>query len=336
MQYTCFSIQFLSAMEKAEEIAASMQSGSFELSPTGLINKLIDLCVGEFHELGSYIIVFFCIGLLTTIVRLLEQNLNSGVSNMAFFACYGGAAATSVKCFSVCLDYASDVISEMTDFITKLSPMLMTLIVTSGKSISVAAFNPVLSASVYVISIICRRCILPLASYSVILTITDNIGDNVQISGLCRLTSSASRWILTLVFTLFTGICAIYGFATPSLDAVSAKTVKFAVGSLVPVVGGFLSETLETVITSGKMMKNTVGSAGLVVLCSICVAPIIKIGAMALIIRLSSAITEPVSDIRISKLLNGISSAVTILFGMVATVAVLFLITIGIILASTG
>ncbi len=336
MRYTCFSLQILSAIKRAEEIALSMREGGFELSPVSLINKFIDICIGEFHDLGSCLIVFFCIGLLTTIVRLLEQNMSSGVSNMAFFACYSGAAATGVRCFSVCLDYASGVIGEMTDFITKLSPMLMTLIVTSGKSISAAAFNPVLSGAVYVISIICHKCILPLASYSVILTITDNIGDNIQLSGLCRLTSSASRWILTLVFTLFTGICAIYGFATPSLDAVSAKTVKFAVGSLVPVVGGFLSETLETVITSGKMMKNTLGSAGLIALCSICIAPIIKIGAMALIIRLSAAITEPVSDIRISKLLGGISSSVTILFGMVATVAVLFLITISIILASTG
>lgn len=336
MQYTCYSPQVVSAMERAEEIASSMREGAYEFSPVSLINKLIELSVSEFHDLGSCLIIFFCIGLLTTIVRLLEQNLSSGVGNMAFFACYSGAAAMGVKCFSVCLDYASEVIGEMTDFITKLSPMLMTLIVTSGKSISVAAFSPVLSGAVYVISIICEKCILPLASYSVILTITDNIGDNVQLSGLCRLTGSASKWILTLVFTLFTGICAIYGFATPSLDAVSAKTVKFAVGSLVPVVGGFLSETLETVITSGKMMKNTIGSAGLVVLCSICMGPIIKIGAMALIVRISSAITEPVSDVRISKLLNGISNSVTILFGMVATVAVLFLITISIILASTG
>ena len=224
----------------------------------------------------------------------------------------------------------------MTDFITKLSPILAGLIMTSGASMSAASFHPVLSAAVYAVTIICDKCIIPLASYAAVLSIANNISDQVQISGTCRLISSIAKWILALSFTLFTGICGIYGFSAPALDVVSAKTVKFAVGSLVPIVGSFLSDTLETVVSGGKMMKNTVGSAGLVVLCSICAVPIIKIGVMSLVVRIASAVTEPISDRRISSLLSDISGAITILFGMVATVCVLFIICISIILAATG
>lgn len=325
-----------SMMDVTNSVASQMKSGDFSINPVNIINSLINSFTQEFKELSYYIIVFFCIGMLTTILNLMGREFKSGSGEMAFFVCYSAAAATAVKCFTVCLEFSSNVVGNITDFITKLTPLLMTLIITTGKAVSVAAFNPVLSSAIYILSLICNKCILPLASYSVILTIADNIGDNVRISGLCKMMNSSAKWILALSFTLFTGICAIYGFAAPSLDAVSAKTVKFAVGSLVPVVGGFLSETLETVITSGKLMKNSIGAAGMVVMCIICITPILKIATMALIVKISAIVVEPISDRRISMLLSGISSAITVLFAMVATVSVLFVICIGIILAATG
>ena len=63
--------------------------------------------------------------------------------------------------------------------------------------------------------------------------------------------------------------------------------------------------------------------------------PILKIGAMSFSIKLASVFVEPISDSRISKLLRDISESVTILFGMVVTFVVLFIITISIILSAT-
>jgi hypothetical protein len=57
---------------------------------------------------------------------------------------------------------------------------------------------------------------------------------------------------------------------------------------------------------------------------------------MAFTVKISAALVEPVTDSRIYRLLSDISGAITILFGMVATSAVLFLICISIILAMTG
>jgi len=314
----------------------SIKNGTFTLLPVDIAEKIGNMLLSEIKELTGYIIIFFCLGVMSAVVNLMGDNLKAKVSEMSFFACFTLTAATSVQCFSVCLEYAVAVIGDMTDFITKLSPMLAGLIATSGAPVTAGAFHPVLMAAVYVVSIICEKCIVPLASYSVILSIANNLSDQVQISATCKLISSVSKWILALSFTLFAGICGIYGFSAPGLDAMSARTVKFAVGSLVPVVGGFLSDTLETVVTGGRMMKNTVGSAGIFVLCSVCAVPVIKIGMMSFIVRISSALVEPVSDSRVSKLLSDVSGAITILFGMVVTVAVLFIICISILLSVTS
>ena len=129
---------------------------------------------------------------------------------------------------------------------------------------------------------------------------------------------------------------AIYGFASPALDAVGARTLKFAVGSLVPVVGGFLSDTLDTVAASGAVVKNAVGASGIIMICIICVTPIIKLAVMQIMFKLISAITEPITDKRISAMLWDMSEAIVAIFGMVVLTAVMFVINICIILRFTA
>ena len=186
------------------------------------------------------------------------------------------------------------------------------------------------------ISIIVEKCILPLICFSAVLAVAGNISGKARISGFCKVIKSVQKWVMAAVITIFTGISAIYGFTTPALDAVSGKAIKFAVGSLVPVVGSFLSDTLETVISGARLMKNAVGTAGIVIMCMICLAPVLKIGAMQLMLRLTAAVAEPLADKRVSSMLWEISEAVTMIFGTVIMVAVLFMINLSIILAATN
>ncbi len=337
MQLTSYElIPQISELPEVKKVSDLILSGDFTLSPAEVFTSLINTFFSEFRDLSRYLVIFISLGLLTTVLDLYGKNKTSDIGDISFYAVYAGIASVGIQCYCTCLEYATNVIGEMTDFVTKISPILTTLILTSGKTVTASAFHPVLSAGVYIITVICKKCILPLASYSVIMAVADNIGDKMRMSGFCKLLNSTSKWIMTLMFTVFTGICAIYGFSAPHLDVLGVKTVKFAVGSLIPVVGGFLAETLETVVSGAGLMKNTIGVAGLVVMCTICFIPIVKIGVMALMVRLCAAVTEAVSDKRVSSFLNSISSSITTLFGMVATVAVLFIINISIIMAATG
>lgn len=311
-------------------------ANELKISPSVVMNNILNAFFTEFSDLSRYLVIFISLGLLATIMDLYGKSSSADIASSSFYALYAAVASVGIQCYCICLGYATEVIGDMTDFVTKLSPLLMTLIISSGKPITATSLYPVLSGGIFVISIICKKCLLPLTSYSVILSVADNIGDKIRVSGFCKLLNSSAKWIMTLVFTVFTGICSIYGFSSPKLDIVGVKTVKFAVGSLVPVVGGFLAETLETVVSGAGIMKNTIGVAGLAVMCIISFIPVLKIGVMAFIVRLCSAIVEAVSDKRIATFLSSISSSITTLFGIVATVVVLFIINISIIIAVTG
>lgn len=314
----------------------AVADGTLSLNPISLINLAKEDLLREIRASASDITVLLSLSAISAMVSVLNGAFgNKSSGETAFFACFTLMSVSAIKCFTVTLGYGMEVIEAMSGFITKLSPLLSVALISCGAVTSAAAFHPVLSAAVYIITIVVEKCLMPLISFGAVLSIAGNASDKVQLSGFCRVVKSAARWIMAAVVTLFTGISAIYGFSAPALDAVSAKTVKFAVGSLVPVVGSFLSDTVETVVSGTRLMKNAVGVSGIIVVCVICVVPMLKIGVMQLMLRLTAAVVEPLTDTRVSKMLWEVSETVTTIFGMVIMTAVLFIINICIILAVT-
>ncbi len=312
-------------------------SGQLSLNPVNILNMVTDDLMREVRECAGDVTILFIIAAISGIITAVSNSMgNKSTGEAAFFACFTLMSASAVKCFTVALNYGTEVVTAMTGFITKLSPLLMIMIATSGKTFSAAAFQPIMSAAVYIVSVLIEKCLVPLIAFSSVLAVAGNISDKVQLSGFCRVVKSIAKWLMAAIITIFTGISGIYGFSAPSLDAVSGKAVKFAVGSLVPVVGSFLSDTLETVISGTRLMKNSVGVSGIIVLCVICIIPVLKIGVIQLMLKLTSAIAEPLTDRRISSMMWEMSESVTTVFAVVIMVAVLFLINIGIMLAATN
>lgn len=316
--------------------ATEMATGEFSLNPVDVFNNIIASLSQELKSFSVTASSILVMTLLSSTVNTMNSALGTGMSaNASFFTFFTVISGLALTCFFKTLTYATEVMGYMTDFMSKLSPVLIVTLFACCKPASAAAFEPVLSAAVVIVSEVITRCLVPLITFSAVLSVAGNIGDRNGISGFVKIVKSATKWIMALVITVFTGINAIYGFATPALDAVGTRTIKFAVGSLVPIVGGFLSDTLDTVTASGAVVKNAVGASGIVMLCIICIPPIIKLGIMQMMFKLISAITEPIADRRISGMLWEIGEAFVALFGVVVLTAVMFIINICIILRFT-
>lgn len=316
--------------------AVEMATGEFSLNPVDVFNNIIASLSEELKSFSVTASSILVMTLLSSTVNTLNSALGTGMSaNASFFTFFTVVSGLALTCFFKTLTYATEVMGYMTDFMSKLSPVLIVTLFACCKPASAAAFEPVLTAAVVIVSEVITKCLVPLITFSAVLSVAGNVGDRNGISGFVKIVKSATKWIMALVITVFTGINAIYGFATPALDAVGTRTLKFAVGSLVPIVGGFLSDTLDTVTASGAVVKNAVGASGIVMLSIICLPPIIKLGIMQMMFKLISAITEPIADRRISGMLWDIGEAFVALFGVVVLTAVMFIINICIILRLT-
>lgn len=326
-------IPYIEGENLFNDAVSSISSGDFTLNPIKLLELLFFNLTNELKNEAHFVLTIIIIAILSSITSVLSNALGEKTSGeAAFFTVFTLISALTLKCFSIALEYTVNVTGLMCDFITKLSPLIMITLAICGKPASAASFEPVLSGTVYVVSVVIEKALVPLTVFGAVLNVTSNINTSVRIGGFSRLINSVSKWLMAAIITIFTGVNAIYGLNAPVLDAMSAKSIKFAIGSLVPVVGTFLSDTLETLISGAKIMKNATGTAGIIALIGICAIPVIKIGIIQLMLRIVGAVCEPVTDIRISNMLWAMSRSVTTLFAITIMVAVLFIINIAMII----
>lgn len=324
----------LSGYPEFNEYAEKLAAGENPLTPQSVLTSLTDALFGEVIRSKALLAEIMTIAAAAGLLKLMDRG--GGVGEAAYFTSYTLMSAAVVKLLGETAGYGSEVIHSVCEFITVLAPVLMGLMAASGAVTSATAFSPILSGAVYLFTLAVDRLITPMIYMSAVLGIVGNISGRVQLGSFNRLLRSVSRWILTAIFTVFTSLCALYGFNAPVLDALGTKTAKFAIGTLVPVVGGLLADTMETVIGGTRILKNAVGSAGMICVVIITAAPVIKVWVVLFLLRLCAALSEPLCDKRMSSMLQDASESVGIIFSVMLTAVMLFLISIGIMLGSTG
>jgi stage III sporulation protein AE len=87
---------------------------------------------------------------------------------------------------------------------------------------------------------------------------------------------------------------------------------------------------------AGTLIKNAIGVTGLVVIVLICVIPLIKLIITMLIYKVGVAIVQPISDKRVITCISGAANAAGLLVYVVSIAAVLFMVTIAILAATTS
>lgn len=312
----------------------SLASGNNPFTPQAVISAIADTLFGVVSEAFAHMAAIITIAAASGILRLTDGT--SSCSDAAHFAVYALMSTAVVKLLTETAGYGNEIIHSVCDFITKLAPIFFGLVAATGKITSASAFSPILSGAVYLLTLATDKLILPMIYMSAVLGIVGNISGRVQLGGFNKLLRSVTRWILTALLTVFTSLCALYGFNAPVLDALGAKSTKFAIGTLVPVVGGLLADTVETVAGGTYVLKNAVGSAGMISVIVISGTPIVKIFVIWFMLRLCAAVSEPLCDKRMSVMLSDVSEAFGTLLAVMTTSVMLFLITVGIMLSSTG
>ena len=318
------------------DTADNIISGNFTLNPVELMKTGTDKLFEEFGKSRSEMAGILVIAAMSGVLKAIKTGGESETADGVEFACFMLMTVSAIRIFSHTVGYGVEVIKDLSTFITKLSPVFVALLVSGGTSVTAAAFHPILSGAVYVMTVVVDKCIVPLVYLSAVLGIVGHITPRLQLTAFTKLIRGTGKWILLMSLTIFTGVTAAYGFAAPGIDAIALRSMKFAVGSFVPVVGGLLSDTVETVLSGTRLMKNAVGTAGIIAVTTICVVPIIKILVIKIMLEVCTAVAEPLADKRIMGMLKDISASVSMVLGMVITVSMLFIICIAIILSVTG
>ena len=105
---------------------------------------------------------------------------------------------------------------------------------------------------------------------------------------------------------------------------------------MIPGVGNAFGTVGEIFISSGMLIKNSIGIGGVLVMLFLAINPFVKIAVMTICYKAIAAMAEPVADKRMSGCLNGIYRGSVLIMKSFLLVVLLFFITIAMITAATS
>lgn len=239
------------------------------------------------------------------------------------------------KSFIISISVAKDVINNISDFMSALLPILVTMISLAGGIAAATTLDPIVLGAVVFIPKVYSNVIIPMILMGFVLEFANNISAEHKINNLCKLFKQIIIWFQGIIVTIFIGLLTIRGITSTTIDAVTLKTAKFAVDNFIPIIGKAFSDAITSVAGYSLIIKNAISSIGLVVIILILLHPLIKLVLIEFIYKLSAALIEPISDSRITKSLEVAGSSMMLIISCVLTVSFMFFILIGI-MASTG
>lgn len=303
------------------------------LNHSKLIGFLFKILGNEVKNAVTTVGIILVIIVIHSILKSISDGLeNQGISKVIFYVEYILIVTLIMANFADIIKMAVGAISSLVDITNLLIPILITLMLTTGSIVSAGVVQPILLFAVSFIGNIINSLIVPILMISTVLSIISNISDKVQIGKLSKFFKSSVVWTLGVLLTLFVGILSLEGSLSSSVDGITAKTVKAATSTVIPVVGKVLGDSVDTVLGCAGILKNACGVLGVVIIIAICAMPIIKLTILTAVYKLAGAAVEPIADEKIVKLLEQMGDTFKILLAILFSVSTLLIIGITIVI----
>ncbi|MDU1413278.1 MAG: stage III sporulation protein AE [Clostridium sp.] len=328
--------ELLRTMSPKEFVDQYMKSGDSSLKKHDFIKNgvgyIFKEVVASFSIIGQLIIIAIVCALLNNLQSAFS---NEKLCNIAYFACFSVMIILIARGFYIGVSLTQDVIRRISDFMAALMPVLIMLLASIGNVSQALIMDPIIMATCTIGTRLYTSVIIPVISMSFVLDFVNNISNEYKISNLTALLKKSALWVQGIFLTVFVGIITIRGISGSSFDIITAKTAKFAVDNFIPVVGKALSDSVATVASYTLLLKNSISLLGVIVLIAIIALPVIKIVVMGFMYKLTAALLQPVSDKKVTSIIDSAGGSLLLLGSCVICVSIMFFIMIAII-AGTG
>ena len=329
-------IEIMQDLDPIDYIQTYIKEGHGNISFEVIVKAFLSVLFKEVRTVLKLCLTIVIIAVLCSLLKNLQESFASeGISEIAFYACYALIIMILSKSFIVSISVAKDVIQNISDFMSALLPILVTIIGVTGGVMQVATLDPIILICVVFIPKLYADVIIPMILMQFVLEFANNLSKEHKIGNLCSLLKQCIVWFQGAIVTIFIGILTIRGITSSTLDAVTLKTAKFAVDNFIPIVGKAFSDAITSVAGYSLIIKNAISSIGLLIIILIILYPITKLVLMTFIYKLCGALIEPISDSRITKSLEAAGKSMTLITSCVLTVSLMFFVLIAI-MASSG
>ena len=309
------------------------------LSGNGIqYENILDSLVGNiFKEVKnsiSSVTSIFIIVIIMAIVTSLELDKDSDVVKITKLVIFISISALLLKNYLDIVTMFKNIVNILGYIMQIVSTFLLGILMATGKITSTGIVEPLL---LFIANFICfatEYIIIPFFTISVSINIVSRISENIKMDNLSSMFRKSSLYIFTTIIGIFLFVLSMESSVTKSIDSMYFKTAQNMVSNFVPVVGKFLSDSLDTVLGATEAIGKVGGIVALIATIIIVSIPIIKLILVIVLYNILIAISEPINeDKSIESFLKGFVGVYKDMLGILIGIMVLFVMSTGIILS---
>lgn len=321
-----YSNEIFPELENGEVLDKIIKGEAFK-SET-IVERILNIFTKEIKSVISIVIKIIAVSVICSLLKNIQVHNNNNVGEIAFYICYLFVVTLVITSYSDISTICVETMNKLNGFMNTIIPLFLSLMLVNGNIVSVNLMQPVLLLMINLVNTLIVNIIIPIIFISMIINIISSISNNIEVSKLPAILQKSSVWTVNFVLGILIGILSLEGTLAANVDGFTAKTAKTVVSTVIPVVGKALSDATDSIIGAASITKNALGIVGVIAIVGIVCIPIIKSLIMMIIFNISSALIEPLVDKRMSKCVSDAADSIKIIFGLLTTVSILFIISI--------
>lgn len=296
-----------------------------------LWSQLCSRLWGELPFARQVFIYILVIGIISSFFSGFSDLFAGGKQEkIAFYLLYLTLLGVLIKVFSLTSGIASEVIGDVIDFVKMFIPTYCFAVAVATGTKTAVAYYEVLLLVIYFIEKFIMGVILPMAYSYIMLSFLNGIWAEERLVLLLNLLKKGVELSLKIALGIITGFSLVQAVIVPVVDGLRNSAIHKMISAL-PGIGGAAKGITEMLMGSAVLIKNSMGILLLLLLLGLCIVPALKIGFVALSVKIASAITGIVSDKRISECADHVGEGCFLLLRCVFTSVALFFIVIAVI-----
>ena len=312
-------------------------------------SKIVDFSVTDFLNavketvLGSAQTPLEATALILVIILLsaLFQSFKETIGNSGMASALSTVSAITVALILIAkirltLSSACTAISVSADFVYAFIPTFCIIVAASGNTVAAFSTNTLLLSLAQILNFISKNIFIPLSNCFLVLGICSGIRNELNLGAFIN---NCKKYLITAISvcaTAFVSVLSLKTAVAARADAIGLRSVRFAINSVVPVIGGAISEGLLSIQAYSSLIRSSVGVVGIIAVALVFLPSILEVTFWRLFLSLCATASQMFSDSSVSNVLKAFTDALLIMNVILILSMVTTIISIGILIAAKG
>lgn len=231
---------------------------------------------------------------------------------------------------------SSMAISVASNFVYAFIPVFCSIVVASGGITTGFSTNTTLLILAQELSFISSNVFMPIVNCYLALGVTSSLRYELNLDKLLSSVKKIITTCISFVSGVFVSVLSVKTAVAGRADMLGLRSIRFAINSVVPVIGSSISEGLLSIQAYSSLIKSSVGIVGVMAVVLVFLPSIIEVVLWRISLTLCVIVSDIFGDKSVSAVLNAFLNTLLLINVILILSMVTTVISFGILIAAGG